>query len=151
MSETAATVGVLFADEYVGMVKLAHLMTGSNEAAEEIVQEAFVKVMHRWDSVRDPGAYLRTAVVNGARSWHRRRATERRHAPAPSGAETNLDGPDEMADALAGLSPRQRTAVVLRFYADMSEAQIAEALGCRKGTVKSLLHRGLASLREAMA
>lgn len=151
MIDRLMTVADLFAAEYAGMVRLAHLMTGSNEAAEELVQESFVKVMHRWDEVRDPGGYLRTTVVNACRSWHRHRAVEQRHGSAQARPEARRDAPHEMADALEALSPRQRAAVVLRFYADLSEPEIAEALGCRRGTVKSLLHRGLATLREALA
>lgn len=151
MIDRLMTVADLFAAEYAGMVRLAHLMTGSNEAAEELVQESFVKVMHRWHAVRDPGGYLRTTVVNACRSWHRRRMVEQRHGSAQARPEARRDAPHEMADALEALSPRQRAAVVLRYYADLSEPEIAEALGCRRGTVKSLLHRGLATLREGLA
>jgi RNA polymerase sigma-70 factor (sigma-E family) len=142
-----AAVSALFQREYAALVRLAHLITGSNEAAEDVVQESFVKMYRNWDRADQPGAYLRTIVVNGCRSWHRRRRLERERLPRP--VAEGVDGEArELLDALAGLGLRQRTALVLRFYADMSETEIAEALGCRRGTVKSLVHRGLRELER---
>ena len=136
--------------ERVPMVRLAVLLVGSQEQAEEIVQDAFAQLFERWERVDRPGAYLRTCVVNGCRRTHRRRGHDRRAAavvgqPLPAGL-----GADHLADALAALPARRRAAVVLRYYEDLSEAEIAEALGVRPGTVKSLLHRGLAQLRQAV-
>lgn len=139
----------LFAERYGDMVRLAHLLTGSNAAAEELVQDAFIALQGRWDEVGDHRAYLRTTVVNRCRSWHRRRFVERRHS-SPVSEPTYVDDVAELRDALGGLSPRQRAAVVLRFYEDMSEADIAAALGCRPGTVKSLLSRALVRLGEVI-
>jgi RNA polymerase sigma-70 factor (sigma-E family) len=135
----------LFRDEYLPMVRLAHLITGSNEAAEDIVQESFVRLHRSWDRAERPGAYLRRMVVNGCHSWHRRRRMERERMPRPVPEAVEPEC-RELLDALARLNLRQRSALVLRFYADMSEAEIAEALGCRPGTVKSLVHRGLREL-----
>jgi RNA polymerase sigma-70 factor (sigma-E family) len=139
----------LFARHYGPMVRLAHLLVGSNAVAEELVQDAFAKVHGRWATVTNPAAYLRRAVVNACRNEHRRRAVRRRAVldPAPRAVD---DAPAELLDALAGLPHRQRAAIVLRFYEDLPEADIARALGCRPGTVKSLLHRGLAQLREVV-
>jgi RNA polymerase sigma-70 factor (sigma-E family) len=136
--------------EQVAMVRLAVLLVGSHALAEEIVQDAFAQLFERWDRIDRPAAYLRTCVVNGCRRAHRRRRQDQRVAegavpPAPIGL-----GADHLADALAALPPRRRAAVVLRYYEDLSEAEIAEALGVRRGTVKSLLHRGLAELRAAV-
>lgn len=135
----------LYRREYLPMVRLAHLITGSNEAAEDIVQDSFVRLHGSWDRADHPGAYLRRIVVNGCHTWHRRRRMERERMPRPA-AEGVEPEARELLDALARLNLRQRSALVLRFYADMSEADVAEALGCRPGTVKSLVHRGLREL-----
>jgi RNA polymerase sigma-70 factor (sigma-E family) len=135
--------------ESVAMVRLAVLLVGSHEQAEEIVQDAFAQLFERWDSLDRPGAYLRTCVVNGCRRAHRRRRLDDRARAMPVQLWTAL-GADDLADALAALPARRRAAVVLRYYEDLSEAEIAEALGVRPGTVKSLLHRGLAQLRGAV-
>ena len=131
----------LYRREYAPMVRLAHLLTGSNEAAEDVVQDSFVRLYRSWHRA-DQGAYLRTIVVNRCRSWHRRQRMERERLPrsVPDGVDAEAR---ELLDALGHLGLRQRTALVLRFYADMSEADVAEALGCRPGTVKSLLRRSL--------
>ncbi|MCA1692483.1 MAG: SigE family RNA polymerase sigma factor [Acidimicrobiales bacterium] len=135
----------LYRREYAPMVRLAHLITGSNEAAEDVVQDSFVRVYRNWDRAEQPGAYLRTVVVNRCRSWQTRRAMERERQPRPPVAVVDAEG-RELLDALARLGPRQRAALVLRFYSDMSEAETARLLGCRPGTVKSLVHRGLRQL-----
>lgn len=132
------------------MVRLAVLLTGSPETAQDLVQDAFVRLHRAWPRVREPHAYLRRAVVNACHSHHRHLRVVRREAaclepPAPAAAE-----PDELADALAALPHRQRAAIVLRFYADLPDADIAAALGCRPGTVASLVHRGLAQLRRVI-
>ena len=133
--------------ESVPMVRLAVLLVGSQELAEEIVQDAFAQLFERWEGVERPGAYLRTCVVNGCRrAQRRRRQDDRAVAGLPGPVATGL-GADHLADALAALPARRRAAVVLRYYEDLSEAEIADALGVRPGTVKSLLHRGLAQLR----
>src|SRR4051794_25552449 len=136
--------------ESVPMVRLALLLVGSQQLAEEIVQDAFAQLFERWQRVDRPGAYLRACVVNGCRRAHRRRHQDDR-AVARIGDPTPADlGADHLRDALAALPARRRAAVVLRYYEDLSEAEIAEALGVRPGTVKSLLHRGLAQLRAVV-
>ena len=147
--DRADGVAELYRQEYAPMVRLAHLITGSNEVAEDIVQESFVKMYQNWDRAAQPGAYLRMVVVNGCRSWHRRRRLERERLPRPV-PEAVEPETREMLDALARLGVRQRTALVLRFYADLSEADVARALGCRPGTVKSLVHRGLRELERTI-
>lgn len=138
----------LFAQRYAPMVRLATLLVGNPAVAEELVQDAFVRVHRKWDGVEYPAAYLRTAVVNTCRNNRRRARLERTHATASPPAVAPPQEP--LLDALATLSERQRVAIVLRYYEDLSEAEIAAALGCRPGTVKSLLHRGLAQLREVI-
>ncbi|MDQ6944948.1 MAG: sigma-70 family RNA polymerase sigma factor [Actinomycetota bacterium] len=136
--------------EGLKMVRLAFLMVGSQQRAEEIAQDAFAQLLERWDRVEQPTAYLRTSVVNGCRSANRRRALERRTAGMGREPSAVGLGFDELTDALAALPTRRRAALVLRYYGDYSEAEIASALGVRPGTVKSLLHRGLAQLREVI-
>ena len=139
----------LYRAEYRPMVRLARGLVDTSESAEEIVQEAFAKVFERWSRLDEPGGYLRTAVVNGARSELRKREVRRRigltRRALPPPAEQ-----DYLIDALETLPPKQKTALVLRFYGDLSEKEIAEAMGVRPGTVKSTTSRGLAALRKAI-
>ncbi|MGQ0823599.1 MAG: SigE family RNA polymerase sigma factor [Actinomycetota bacterium] len=129
-------------------LRLAALLTQRRDGAEDLVQEAFASVYQRWNRLDQPGPYLRTVIVNAARTRHRRERRERERTVklGPCGA-TSLHA-DEIADALAALPYRQRAVIVLRYYADLSEREIAEALDCRVGTVKSLASRALARLRE---
>jgi RNA polymerase sigma factor (sigma-70 family) len=131
------------------MVRLARGLVDLSETAEEIVQDAFVAVFERWDRLSEPAGYLRTAVVNGARSELRKREVRRRVGLRARPAEAPAER-DYLIDALDTLSPKQRTAIVLRFYAQMSERETAEAMGVRPGTVKSLVSRGLADLRRVI-
>lgn len=137
----------LYQREYRSMVRLAYVMTDSNELAEEVVQDAFVKVHRRWRHVRDPAAYLRQTVVNECRSRHRRRRFEQRVEEPPDEAVPGVHV-DGLGHTIQRLSPRRRAAIVLRYYADLDDREIAEVLGCRPATVRSLVHRGLAQLRE---
>lgn len=143
------TLADLHRQRYGAMVRLATLMIGSQAMAEEIVQDCFVRLYARFDGLEHPAAYLRQSVVNASRSAGRRITLERdrAHLERPDVAEL---GADEVLDALDGLPERQRAALVLRFYEDLTEQEIAAALGCRPGTVKSLVHRGLARLREVL-
>jgi RNA polymerase sigma-70 factor (sigma-E family) len=142
-----ATLADLYREQYRPMVRLAYLLVGSVPLAEDLVQDAFARLHRKWDTVEHRQAYLRTAVVNACRSHHRHarvvRARRQEPAPAPLAAED-----EPLWDVLGRLPARQRAALVLRFYEDRSEAEIAAILGCRPGTVKSLLHRGLGELRK---
>lgn len=152
-------VTLLYGAHYRSLVRLAGLLLRDQAAAEETVQDAFVGMYRRWRSLRDPeraAAYLRAATVNGCRSVVRRRGTAHRATPLLAVAE---DSPDlavgvverrAVLDGLAGLSERQREVLVLRYYGDLSEAQIAEALGISPGSVKTHAARGLASLRPVL-
>lgn len=137
----------LYRTEHEPMVRLAYLLCGDRETALEVVHDAFVVTCERWSRLDRPGGYLRTAVVNRCRDVGRRQRF-RSAAPVPERAEVGSD--DYLADAIAALPPKRRAAVVLRYYLDLSEADIAETLGVRPGTVKSLLSRGLAELRLAL-
>ncbi len=131
------------------MVRVATLVVGSRATAEDLVQDAFVRVHARWEGVDDPAGYTYRAVVNACRSHLRRRVLERRHRGSIGVGVAELEA-RELLDALAVLPTRQRAAVVLRFYAGLNERDIADALGCAPGTVGSLIHRGLATLRQAI-
>ena len=136
----------LYQDRYQAMVRYASLLVASTERAEELTQEAFLLLRQNWDRANHPKAYLRTTLTNLCRSHHRRHALEVRRRPPPP-EHARLDA-DEMWDAIAVLPFRQRAVVVLRFYEDLPETEIAELLGCAKGTVASSLHRALARLRR---
>ncbi len=131
------------------MVRLAFLLTGSLDVAQDVVQDAFVSVHRAWSRVRDPRAYLRRAVVNACTSHHRRMFRERRTSASPGSTIVDL-GADELFDVLETLPARQHAAIVLRYWHDLDESDIASALGCRPGTVGSLLHRAIARLREVI-
>jgi RNA polymerase sigma-70 factor (sigma-E family) len=139
--------------------RLAYLLVGDQHLADDLVQDAFVKLAGRFADLRDPAAfeaYLRKTVVNLARMHFRRRRVERayleraRAEPQRSAVMPDVDTFLRIKAALLALPIRQRSAVVLRFYEDLSERQIAEVLRCRPGTVKSLLSRGVAALRESI-
>lgn len=141
-------------------VRLAYLMVGDHHQAEDIVSDAFAKVYVQWRKgrVEDVGAYLRRAVANEANSKLRRRYLERREASKRSGDARGVRMVDEHAaeqdqvwQAIQRLPERQRAAVVLRYYEDLPEAQVADVLGVSVGTVKSQTSRGLARLQELLA
>jgi RNA polymerase sigma factor (sigma-70 family) len=136
--------------DYARLVRAAHMLTGSNETAEEVVQEAFVALYPRFDTVAEPTGYLYRSVVNGCWARRRKRRVADRLGALRQPSATESPEIDEAWTALRRLSARRRMALVLRFYADLPLADIAEAMGCSTGTVKSLLHRGLAQLKEVI-
>ncbi len=147
----------LYAQHASGALRLAYLLTGDATLAEDLVQDAFVRLAGRLLHVRDPGgfhAYLRQTIVNLARSHFRRRAIERRFIERQGGPQPveapDLSDRERTRRALMQLPLRQRTAVVLRYYEDMSEAQVADLMNCRPGAVKSLVFRGMSTLRETL-
>lgn len=140
-----------FTDSYQalwpGLVRLGHLLTGSRALGEESAQEAFLGLLRRGAGVENPAAYLRRSVVNHAVSTSLRAERERRYV---AGLREDLHPPPEVDttwQVLVTLPPRQRAVLVLRYYEDLPEADIAEVLGCRPGTVKSLASRGLTRLK----
>ena len=136
----------LYRERYAPMVRLAHLMVGDRAVAEELVQDAFVSVHRSWARATQPSAYLRAAVVNKCHSWGRRQTLERHRRPAPPDDEVLVA--DELWDVLETLPARQRAAIVLRFYEDLPDDEIAALLGCRVPTVRTAIFRGLAKLRK---
>jgi RNA polymerase sigma-70 factor (sigma-E family) len=137
----------LFHEQYEPMVRVAFLLVGSRAEAEDVVQDAFARVELRWERLGVAGAYLRRCVVNRAHDLLRRRQLEQRFLRSARDVHAEL-GADEISDALAALPAKRRTAVVLRYYAGLSEREIAETMQVRPGTVKSMLHRALAQLRQ---
>lgn len=138
-------------------LRLAYLLTGDAGMAEDIVQDAFVRLAGRLLHVRSPAgfhAYLRVTIVNLVRSHGRRKAVEKRYLErqAPTGTvdPPDLSARDELRNALLRLPTRQRTAIVLRYYEDLSEAQIAAVMRIGGGTVRSLVARGTATLRREL-
>jgi RNA polymerase sigma-70 factor (sigma-E family) len=139
----------IFEEHRVPMVRLAHVITGSNAIAEEIVQDAFVRLHRRFDAVDNPPAFLRTIVTNLCRSEVRRA----RRSPRRVVHTIEVTGDPEVDEtwaAVCQLPFRQRAVLALRYYADLSEAEIARVLQCKVGTVKSAHHRALAKLREQL-
>lgn len=133
--------------EYPAALRLAYLMTRSHAAADDLVQDAFAVVYQRYGTLDRPGGYLRVTLVNLCNRWHRTNKREERRLRLVHDEGTTRSEVDVMSDALAALPYRQRAVLVLRYWADWSEADIAEALGVRPGTVKSLASRALATLR----
>ena len=142
---------ILFEREHMPMLRLATLLVGSAEVGEDVVQDAFASVVERWGSLDNPGGYLRTCVVNGSRMVLRRRGVEQRVAQERS--LMAVEQPMallELRDALGRLGERQRVVVVLRYFADLPDVEIAEVLGCRPSTVRSLVRRALRVLRKEL-
>jgi RNA polymerase sigma-70 factor (sigma-E family) len=150
----------LYHSHYVALVRTAVLLVGDVATAEDVVQDSFIATYRAWWRLRGTSRalpYLRRAVMNRARSVLRQRALAGRHAdgPEPNIASAEEDAPETLAPssvlaALDALSPRQRQVIVLRYYADLSEAQIADALGVTTGSVKVHATRALDSLRAAL-
>lgn len=142
----------LYLDRYGPLVKLAYVLTSSREVAEDVVQDCFVRLQGHYDRLDSPERYVRQMVVNACRSHFRRAGRERDRRPllyvVDDGSGPSPAG--ELHDLLAALPYRQRAAIVLRYYSDLSEAEIGDVLGCRPGTVGSLIHRGLRRMRTAL-
>lgn len=148
----------LYATHAPDGIRLAFLLTGDRALAEDLVQDAFARLAGRLRHLREPnafGAYLRRTIVNLANSHFRHRRVERayleRQAAAPSSVTNDNEALDEQLHLmLLGLPQRQRAAIVLRFYEDLSDVQTATILGCSPGTVRSLVSRGMKTLREEL-
>ena len=160
-----ATAGVtaLYQEHATGLIRLAVVMLGDRVAAEDVVQDAFLGLYRHWSGLSDPGnalAYVRSAVLNRCRNALRQRgrsgrleagrgATGPREAMASESAEAAVLVGEEhqrVLTAIRALPDRQREALVLRFYLDMSEAEAARAMGISRGTVKSATSRAVAAL-----
>ena len=154
VSAAAHAVTALYRSHALALTRLAFIMLGDRPSAEDVVQEAFCGLFRAWDRLPDEAnvlAYLRVSVVNGCRTvLRRRKRTPQSLAapPAPSAEASMLVGEERRAAvaALRRLPPRQREALVLRYFADLPEQETAEAMGISRGTVKSTTARGLAAL-----
>ena len=149
--------GELYVRSAPAGIRLAYLLTGDQTMAEDLVQEAFLRFVGRLHHLRDPDAfdaYLRRTIVNLSKNAFRRRAVERAHLDLERADQvTGRLDPDvatyeTMRSALLTLPARQRAAIVLRYYEDLPEAEIADLLRCRPATVRSLVARGLETLRR---
>lgn len=135
--------------EYDRAVRLAWLLTGSQAVAEDVVQDAMAAVYRSFARAESPGAYLRRSVVNAARSWHRDERKRRERLTLLARERPGFDAADvELLDAIGRLPYRQRVVIVTRYWGGWSEAEIAQSLACRPGTVKSLASRALNRLRR---
>ncbi|MGW5744487.1 SigE family RNA polymerase sigma factor [Amycolatopsis sp. NPDC003861] len=150
-------------EELPDLVRFAAVLTGDRELAQDVVQDALVRAHQQWRRVAAtdrPKLYLRKMVVNGYLSWRRRwyqrtvrttaDVTGYEEAATPDHADRIADA-DRLARLLAALSRSQRAAIVLRFYEDLDDREIAEVLGCATGTVRSHISRGLGALRLQLA
>jgi len=157
LAEKSAEISRLYQEERRGLLRLSILLVGDRGVAEDLVQEAFAALYQRWDSLSDQATaagYLRVCVINGARSLRRRWGVERRHVRAAepdsvAGADATLLLAEEHRAALAcvrRLPRRQQEVVILRYWSQMSEAEIAQALRISAGTVKSSASRALAAM-----
>jgi len=147
-------VTALYEAHALSLARLALLMLGDRDAAQDVVQDAFLGLFRRWDKLASPDAapaYLRASVLNGCRTLLRRRAR-----PDPRAAEESLESAETallhteeqraMLTAVRRLPARQREALVLRYYLDMTEDQAARAMGVSRGTVKSATSRAVAAV-----
>jgi RNA polymerase sigma-70 factor (sigma-E family) len=158
-SDRAATVSALYAGHALGLIRLAHIMLGNRQAAEDVVQEAFIGLYRRWSHLDEQAkalGYVRSSVLNGCRSQLRRRPTvelDGSCAPPVTSAESAVLTAEERREiirALRCLPARQREVLALRFYLDLPDDQIAAAMSISRSTVRSSAHRGLAALGRAL-
>jgi RNA polymerase sigma-70 factor (sigma-E family) len=159
-AEARQQVAALYQAHALGLVKLAVLMVGDQLTAEDVVQDAFLGLYRRWSVLEDRDkalGYVRTSVLNGCRMFHRGRYRRARipaddpgHAESAEATALLGEAHREVLDALRRLPARQREAVVLRYYLDMTEAQAAQAMGVSHGTVKSATSRGIAALARLL-
>jgi DNA-directed RNA polymerase specialized sigma24 family protein len=139
---------LFFREQWPNGFRLAWFLTSDRTAGEEIAQDAFAQMFAAWGRADTPAAYLRTTIVNRCANWRRHAQVHRAKLPLLAGPAVADLGFDDLADAVANLPFRQRAVIVLRYHAGLSEAEIAQALACRPGTVKSLASRALARLEK---
>jgi RNA polymerase sigma-70 factor (sigma-E family) len=159
-SDAGQAITAMYTTEYGSLVRMSVVLVGDVPTAEEVVQESFIAMYGAWRRLRDIDkavSYLRRSVVNRSRSVLRRRIVAGRHAPkhepdmpsAEQGAITRLERRAVIA-ALRSLPARQREAVMLRYYLDLSEGEVASAMNISRGAVKSHTARAKAALRSAL-
>jgi RNA polymerase sigma factor (sigma-70 family) len=154
MTETRAGPGaeefaLVYRSQRNRLRRVAYLMTGQAAVAEELVHDAFVRLHQRWDTVDVPAAYLRTTLVHLCLAWRDRAAMGAAREPR-TGGWVEQPEIDETWDRLASLPHDQRVALVLRYYEDLPDGDIATLMGCAPATVRTRIHRALTTLREEM-
>jgi RNA polymerase sigma-70 factor (sigma-E family) len=158
-ADPADQVTALYQAHAVGLLRLAVIMLGERQAAEDVVQDAFLGLFRRWDALHDPEralAYVRSSVFNGCRTVLRKRTRDREFVlvePATESAEAHVVLGEEHCEVLAALRrlpDRQREAVALRYCLDMPVDDVARAMGVAEGTVKSATSRGIASITRML-
>jgi RNA polymerase sigma-70 factor (sigma-E family) len=165
LSQAAASaegpVEALYTEHAVGLIRLAYLMLGDRPAAEDVVQDAFCNLYRAWGRLADPARalpYVRSSVLNACRSALRRRVVGRRVTPAmyappvisAEAAALGLAERQQVMQAVRALPGRQREALVLRFYLDLPEPEIAQIMGVQPSTVRSATHRALKALAKTL-
>jgi RNA polymerase sigma-70 factor (sigma-E family) len=158
-ADAADTVSALYQTTALGLIRLAYVILGDRHAAEDVVQEAFCNLFRRFDRLSHVDGldyYVRASVLNGCRSVLRRRAVRGRtvlyEIPAPSAEAAVLGGEerDELIRAVDMLPARQRETLVLRYYLELSDGEIARLMGVSPGTVRSAAHRALDALARTL-
>jgi RNA polymerase sigma factor (sigma-70 family) len=148
--ETAdARFEAFYRQEFTAAARLAWLLTRTSAVADDLAQDAFIALRASFDSVVSPRSFVNGAIVNRARTWHRDERRHRLKLVEVGGNDLGLDPADaDLFDVVGKLAYRQRVVIVARYWGGWSEAEIADALGCRPGTVKSLASRALRQLRR---
>lgn len=153
MTDPLDEVAAFCAEHHPRLVGLLSMQLGDRDVAEELAQDVLLRLCEHWPSLDNPRAWLNRVAINRANSWLRRRGAERR-AKARRRAQQVEVPPAEQADAIAvraavaALPGRQRTALLCRYYADMTVAETASVMSCAPGTVKALTHHALSALRD---
>lgn len=142
---------IFYRAEHELQVRRAALMLGSGEAAHDVVHEAMVSMYRRWSTIDAPGSYLNRAVLNGCRQVVRTRAAQQRMEQRLRPVDNDSSHDDLLFDVLARLPFNQRAAVVMRFFAGMTEPEIADALDARPGSIGPWIHRALATMRKELS
>jgi RNA polymerase sigma factor (sigma-70 family) len=142
--------GAFYAQEHDAQVRRAALLVGSSDVANDLVHDAMLAMYERWDQIREPAAYLNRAVLNRCRD-HGRRAASKARGLRRTVEQPDVPPPaDPLWDLFDGLPFNQRAAVVLRYYAGLTTAQIAEAMNCPQGSIGPWIDRALASMKEQL-
>ncbi|MBA2891632.1 SigE family RNA polymerase sigma factor [Nonomuraea soli] len=129
------------------LLRFGYVLTGNADDAADLVQEVLIKLGDRWSRIDSPEAYVRTAMARQHISWWRKRRREQLTDLVPENSYTHDHEPDDLWAEVRGLPPKQRAVLVLRYYEDLSDQEIADILGISRGTVRSQASRALATLR----
>ncbi len=149
-TESSEVLADLYREHFASLMRVAYLLSDSAASAEDAVHEVFVRCAPRLPAISHPPSYLRAAVVNECRAEHRRRA-RRAAGPVPDEGEDLPHEVLETRQALQRLSPKKRAAVVLRYFVDIPDEEIANVLDCRPATVRTLIRRAIRDLRKDLA